>query len=150
MRFRTPYPGLLLRLHHRPLDFQRSYFVHLGRGHMPICIRFARRFFRKEVGANVDCGVGRGNTVAKEQPAAQSAIERAAQCRTEAAKEVNEARQARDAMLRESHILFARGWTKLADYYESHKHTAPSSYVVPLPVDTAQASMTVLRAVATR
>ena len=87
--------------------------------------------------------------MAQEQSASQSAIERAAQCRKEAAKEMNEARQARDAMLRESHLLFARGWTKLADYYESHKHTAPSSYIVPLPVDAAQAPIAALRAIAT-
>jgi hypothetical protein len=58
----------------------------------------------------------------------QSIIERAMHCRSEAARAVREAQQARDAVLRESHLLFARGWTKLADYYESHKHARDDQF----------------------
>lgn len=68
-----------------------------------------------------------------EESARQSIIERAANCRSEAAKAMREAQQSRDAVLRESHLLFARGWTKLADYYESHKHTSLKAPFFLLP-----------------
>jgi hypothetical protein len=74
-----------------------------------------------------------GLTVTDEQSARQSIIERAMNCRSEAAKAMHEAQQARDSVLRESHLLFARGWTKLADYYESHKHTTLKSPFFLLP-----------------
>jgi hypothetical protein len=61
--------------------------------------------------------------------ASHSIIERAMHCRAEAARAVREAQQTRDAVLRESHLLFARGWTKLADYYEAHKHAHGDQYL---------------------